>query len=94
MGVYKKEITTLATHVDDIRDGMVRPLNERVKFINTEFKKLSEPIAAVKALAVRRIADFEAEQERLRRERERMINEIVSSIHRAVSYEDLEKIDL
>ncbi len=94
IGIYKKEITSLETQVDDLRDSMVRPLNEQVKGINTEFKKLLTPIANIKALAVRRIADFDAEQERLRRDRERKINEIVSAIHRATTEAELTALDL
>lgn len=62
--------------IDTYRDGQVRPLNDHVKSVNAEFKKITAPMDAAKTHVDAELSTFaRAEENRRRQEAERIRRE-------------------
>jgi len=60
---------------DAARKSLVKPLNDHVKFINDQFKPVTEELSRVEKILKSKVAEYDAEKERKRREAERIARE-------------------
>lgn len=64
-----------AKRIEELRQFFVKPLNDQVKAINDRFKASLKPLEDVEAKVKRLISNYTLEQERLRHEEERKLQE-------------------
>lgn len=65
-----------AKRIEELRQFFVKPLNDQVKAINDRFKASLKPLEEIEAKVKRLISNYTLEQERLRREEERRLQEL------------------
>jgi hypothetical protein len=63
-------IARLKKVMEDRRKQYVQPLNVQVKAINDNYKQLMQPVLEAERITKQKMLDFNAEQERIRREQE------------------------
>jgi len=64
-----------AKRIEELRLFFVKPLNDQVKAINDRFKASLKPLEDVEAKVKRLIGNYTLEQDRIRREKERELQE-------------------
>lgn len=70
------KVKARAKRIEELRQFFVKPLNDQVKAINDRFKAVIRPLEEIEARVKRSISDYTLEQERLRREEERKLQEL------------------
>jgi hypothetical protein len=63
-------IARLKKFMEDRRKQYVQPLNDQVKAINDNYKKLMQPVLDAEHITKQKMLDFNIEQERIRRQQE------------------------
>jgi hypothetical protein len=73
---FLKIVKGLTKRADEYRKGLIDPYNRRIKVINTEIKKISEPLTEATKIVNKKVLDFAvAEQKRQEAERKRIEDE-------------------
>lgn len=65
-----------AKRIEELRQFFVKPLNDQVKAINERFKASLKPLEDIEVKVKRLISDYTLEQERIRREEEKKLQEL------------------
>ena len=77
---YLKVIAESKKSLEERRQFLVRPLNNHVSAINEMFKRFLAPAVEADQLLRRKITDFRTDQQRVRLEEQRRVNEAAAAI--------------